>query len=147
MCLITSFIHKNVHFRFLSITKSRSSSVNSSKAFVGPTHALFTKISILPKFLIVVLTRFLMSSELETSHFTAIAFQPKSSISCTTFVQFSSFVLETTTVAQFFASSKAVAFQIPLLEPVTMATLSLNFILLFFLRINITTDIITYKNK
>ncbi|OQB41220.1 MAG: hypothetical protein BWY04_00968 [candidate division CPR1 bacterium ADurb.Bin160] len=114
------------------MTKSRSSSVSSSKAFVGPIHALLTKISIFQKFLIVVSTRFFTSFEFETSHFTAIAFQPKSSISFTIFVQFSSFVLEITTLAQFFASSKAVAFQIPLLEPVTMATLFLNFMLLFF---------------
>jgi len=129
----TAFVHKNTHFRLIFMVKSRSSSVISAKGFIDPTPALFTKISILPKVLIVSSTKLFTSVDLETSHCTAIALHPRSLISSTTFWQSANFVLDTTTFAQFCANSRAVAFHIPLLDPVIITTLFLNFIFLIFI--------------
>jgi hypothetical protein len=125
ICLAASLVHKNAPFKFTSITSSLSSCIFFDSP---PIPALLTRTSILPNCLTVLPIRDIQTDSLDISPGVQTTFPPSSlyfEISSTACFSSYSFLALITTEYPVLANSLAIAFPMPLLEPVTIATLPL----------------------
>src|SRR3989441_3924513 len=136
MCLSAACVATSVPRTLMSITRSISSSVVSSKVFGMAVPALFTSTSSRPKVATVFSTAPLTASMSAAFAWIATAFPPLSSIALTTAeAALASFAYVMATLAPSAARRFAIAAPMPREPPVTSATLpasSLSFLLLMF---------------
>src|SRR5438093_7917792 len=127
MCLSAACVATSVPRTLMSITRSISSSVVSSKVFGMAVPALFTSTSSRPKVATVFSTAPLTASTSAASAWIATAFPPLSSIALTTAeAALASFAYVMATLAPSAARRFAIAAPMPLEPPVMSATFSFN---------------------
>src|SRR5436309_6746209 len=127
MCLSAACVATSVPRTLMSITRSISSSVVSSKGFGKAVPALFTSTSSRPKVAMVFSTAPLTASTSAASAWIATAFPPLSSIALTTAeAALASFAYVMATLAPSAARRFAIAAPMPLEPPVMSATFSSN---------------------
>src|SRR5213593_1554464 len=127
MCLSAACVATSVPRTLMSITRSISWSVVSSKVFGMAVPALFTSTSSRPKVATVFSTASLTASTSAASAWIATAFPPLSSIALTTTeAALASFAYVMATLAPSAARRFAIAAPMPLEPPVMSATFSFN---------------------
>src|SRR2546429_797834 len=127
MCFSAACVATSAPRTLMSITRSISSSVVSSKVFGIAVPALFTSTSSRPKVATVFSTAPLTASTSAASAWIATAFPPLSSIALTTAeAALASFAYVMDTLAPSAASRFAIAAPMPREPPVTSATFLLN---------------------
>ncbi|MPM65572.1 hypothetical protein SDC9_112469 [bioreactor metagenome] len=123
----TNCVRYNAAVTLTLKTLFHSSSETSFNGDMLKEPALLNNMSTVPYASIVLSTSIFASSTLEVSTITYIASKPSPLIWSTTSLALFSFLPVTTTFAPSRANNTAVALPIPEVDPVTMATLSFNF--------------------